>query len=106
MDGRLNHTPEENAQIAQWAEQMVSNGEPVDSYLEHVSQDREAVDRMEHALNHDGSYLPQQLAQELLHKTAGFAQGYVDELMSVQCQGLPEEVVHEIQAETSSQLDS
>lgn len=103
----------EDDQIAQWAESLLSGGgmnEPVDSYLDHVSDDRAAFDQMERGLNDQqmSQSPPQQqdLAQELLHKTAGFAQAYVQDLMEVQCAGLPEEVVNEIEAETSSQLES
>jgi hypothetical protein len=95
------------SQIAQWAESLLSGGsmsnEPVDSYLTHVSDDRAAFDQMERDLD---QMSPQQLAQELLRKTTGFAQSYVQDLMEVQCEGLPEEVVNEIEAETSSQLES
>jgi hypothetical protein len=100
----LGADPQDEAlQYAQ--EQHAGNGDTgqVDSYLDQVTDDRQAIERMEQDLAGGGDDQRLDIMLRLNEAVNQHAQQFVEDML-VQCSNLPEEVVEEIRAETSTQL--
>jgi hypothetical protein len=100
---RVIEAEDEALQYAQ--EQHAGNGDTgqVGSYLDQVTDDRQAIERMEQDLAGGGDDQRLGIMLRLNEAVNQHAQQFVED-MPVQCSSLPEEAVEEIRAETSTKL--